>query len=168
MTRDFVEEERDWDAGEREEFVKGKDRDDILDYFLSHNDSGPHREYSAMSYLEYEHLSFIRPAGRYEHIGETKYNYFDVIINRDSDLDKAEEELSWAFNKIADFYPDVSPLKMGVSEHTLSAQGSYYIFWDRVNKFEIGKYVYSRKDSLRELGSLRELIEYIAVHHYYE
>jgi len=169
VTKDFVENDRAWAKGEEKEFKKGKGKAAVLDYFLSHDDNGPYREYRTMCGLEHKHLSFIRHEGSYRYLdADRKYNIFQIIINRDSDLMKVEKELSWALKKIAGFYPDVSPIELKVFEHSLSAGGIYSVLWDRDSGFELTKTTYGMTDTLKEFSSLRELIKYISVYHYYE
>jgi len=169
ITKDFIEDSRAWAKGEEEVFIKGTGKTAVLNYFLGHDDNGPQREYRTMSSLEYKLLSFIRHDGSYKYLDDNRiYNIFKIIIDRDSDLKKAEKELSWALNKIAAFYSDVSPIELKVFEHTLSAHGIYSVLWDRENKFELCKTTYGMSDTIKEFNSLGELIKYISINHYYE
>lgn len=169
VVRDFVEEDRPWKKGEMEAFIKGKGKAAVLDYFLKYDDTGPHREFVAMCNLEDEKLSFIGHDGTYRYLDDdTKYNIFRISINRDSNLDKAEKELSWALNRIAAFYENVPEIEIKILDHTLSEYGSFDFLWDKEDTFTLRKTTYGHTDTLGEFGSLRELIEDIAENHYYK
>ena len=170
VTRDFVEEDRPWKNGEHKKFINGKTKEDVLNFFLSHNDAGPHREWQAMDRLEYDFFSFMKHAGRYRWLedDETRFNIFRLSLNRDSNLKKAKREIAWVLEKIANFYPNVNPIYIDIFEHTLSEYGTYHIDWDRENKFDIVKTTYGRPEVIKTLSSLEEMLEYVSKHHYYE
>lgn len=168
LTNDFVERDRKWLDGEEEKFIKGKTKKDVLNYFLNHNDDGPQREYTTMRNLEFEWFSFIRSSGSYITIDDNRYNLFQIYINRDSDLKEAEKEISWALNKIAQYYKNISTIELRIFEHTLSQNCSYIILWDRNKKFEICIERFGRREVIKKFNSLTELIKYISIYHYYK
>lgn len=169
LTRDFVEEDRPWKKGEAKKFIKGKTKEDVLEYFLGHDDVGPHREWEAMNNLEYELFSFVRHAGSYRCLDDdTRYNMFKISLNQDSDLEKAKEEVSWVLDNIAEYYLNVNPIIVDVFEHTLSAHGIYEIHWDRLSKFDVIKTTYGRPEIIKTLDSMEDMLVYIAKYHYYE
>lgn len=168
ITNDFIENSRKWLEGEEEEFIKGKTREDVIEYFLCHDDNMPQREHRTMRNLEYNLFSFIRSSGMYKYIDDdTRYNLFSISISRNSDLNKAGKEISWALNKIAQFYKDIPTIEIDVSEHTFSEYCSYIVLWDRNKKFELCA-VRFEPEVIKEFSSLSELIKYISIHHYYE
>jgi hypothetical protein len=172
VEEDFVENARPWKKGEADVFVKGVDRERVVDYFLSkrEGDSIPQREYSTMSNLEYDLLKFVKHDGCYETDKKTskQRNLFRISLNRDSDIKAAQEEVSWLLTKIVKAYPDWQPIHLGVFEHTLSQYGIYSLDWDGKKSFVLNKCTYGRVEKLKEFNDLYSTLEYIAKNHYYE
>lgn len=170
MDEDFIERDRAWKAGEQEEFESNMDRERILNYFLSEDDSRPQREYSAMCSSEHDYLEFVKHSGTYSPDDETgeRRNVFQISLNTDSDLDVAEEEIVWAFKKVAATYPKWNPLYISIFEHTLSENGIYYIYWNRRKSFRLMKCTYGSEREIAKFTSWRSLLEYVSKHHYYE
>lgn len=169
LARDFIEEDREWNPGEKDEFIIGKTKEDVFDYFLCHDDEGPHREWRAMGELEMQYFSFIKHAGSYIWANdEVRYNFFEVMINQDSDLDAAEGEVKWMLDRIADYHSNINPIEIKIFEHTLSEFGTYSVLWNRKKTFEICKTTYGSPNIINKFTSLRGLIEHISRHHYYE
>jgi len=169
LARDFIDEQREWNPGEKDAFIAGKTKEDVFDYFLCHDDEGPLREWRAMGELEMQYFSFIKHSGNYIWLNnEIRYNFFEVMINQDSDLAAAEKEIKWMLNRIASYHDDVDPIEVKIFEHTLSEFGSYSFLWNRKKTFEIRKTTYGSPNIINKFNSLRGLIEHISKHHYYE
>jgi hypothetical protein len=170
MDENFVERDRAWKKGEQEEFEQDMSRERIVDFFLRDGDRGPQREYNAMSKAEHTYLNFASHAGTYqadEKSGEHR-NVFKIKLNRDSDLDAAEEEITWVFNKVAKAYPKWNPIYIDVFEHTLSEYGIYFIYWNRRKTFRLMKCTYGHEEELTKFTNWRSMLEYISKNHYYE
>lgn len=170
MDENFIERDRAWKKGEQEEFEQDMDRERIVDFFLRDGDRGPQREYSAMSNAEHQYLNFCTHAGTFqpdEESGERR-NIFKISLNTDSDLDAAEEEITWVFRKVAKAYPKWNPIYIDIFEHTLSEGGIFYATWNRRKGFKMMKCTYGREEELASFTSWRSLLEHVAKHHYYE
>ena len=170
VTKDFVECNRGWKKGEQEEFEADMSRERVIDFFMNHKDDSPQREYSSMSKAAYKHLKFISHSGTYGPDDETgEYRAaFSIWLNTDSDLDAAEEEITWVFKKVAKAYPKWNPIYIGIFEHTLSEHGTYSVNWNRGKQFHLTKCWYGHEQEIAKFTSWRSLLEYVSKHHYYE
>lgn len=169
MTKDFLEKERKWRKGEEEAFLKTKTKEDVLRFIFEDPDDMPYREYETLNNLEFEFFNFICSSGMIREINEARYGTMQIKLEKNTDLDKAVKEISWALEHAKSVYPaEFNPIVIGIFEHTLSEYGAYELLWDRADKFEIAKTTYGRREVLKEFGSIREALKYIKTYHFYE
>jgi hypothetical protein len=172
MLVDFVEQKRPWKRGEEKRFLKDMTRERVFDFFLKGNewDDTPQREYSTMSAVERKLFNFVSHAGTYQYDEESneQRNIFRISLNCDSDLDAAEEEISWALPRIAKQFPKWKPIYIDIFEHTLSERGIYFLYWNRRKTFRLMKCTYSHEEELKRFTNLRSMLEYVSRNHYYE
>lgn len=167
--KDWVEHDRSWRKGEKAKFMHNMTRDRVMEFFLKYDDV-PQREYNSMCDAEHELLKHIMHHGMHITDDNTgiQYNIFKIIINRDSDLEFAEKEISWGLAKIAEAYPNWNPIYLDVFDHDLSENGIISINWDRKNSFELNCCTYGRSETRQKFSNVKSMVKYIAEKHYYK
>jgi hypothetical protein len=114
---------------------------------------------------EFKYFKFIGHHG-YMSEKDGNYNVFAIRISKDSNLDSAEDEISWALEKIAAAYPKREKILLKISEHTCSASGIYHLYWDRKDEFWITKTTYGNERKIAGFCKLHEALEYIQERHF--
>lgn len=110
-----------------------------------------------------KNFDFVGTSG---YVESTRQNGLQITLCQDSDVDEAIEELNQWLQYVK---PSKDGIFIDIFEHTLSAGGIYYlVISNDIEHFTLTVCTYGTFSVLKEFDNLRDSLEYIKKHHYYE
>jgi hypothetical protein len=150
-TKDFIEDERPWKEGEREEFLKGMSKDRLVNFFTCKDGDAPRREYGEYSTLQYTYFKNITFGNNafvdYDDFS-TKYNTFTLKVYRNDNVGRAARDLQFVLRRLQKKYPNIDKFNIYIMENTLSEHTSWNMDWHVSGKFVLKEGRYSITDDV--------------------
>jgi hypothetical protein len=164
ITEDYVEQQRDWRPGEKEEYLKNNplSKKSILEFQIKDPDKQLHRLHELYDDVALDYFKFTKSFGMEEYKGEYR-GTFEIKVMKDSIISEVVNELEFVVTFLKE-NGQTEP-RLNISEHSLSANGIYYInFGQQIN---ISQTRYGTDRCIKEFDDLESCCREIQKKYYY-